>query len=87
MHCVFSQLDYNKLNSHKLYRQHVYNKRNVVVKNLSILRRDLKNKIQVDNLVVNFQMQYENGVFISSWVGGMNDDTLMQLGKNIQGNV
>jgi CTD small phosphatase-like protein 2 len=46
-----------------------------------MLGRDIKRVIIIDNVSENFQMQYENGIFISSWVGDETDDTLLHMAK------
>lgn len=65
--------------AHRLYREHAVQKGSVFVKDVSKLGRDLRKVIIIDNIVDNFQLQPENGIFINTWEGDMNDSTLFQL--------
>lgn len=65
--------------SHRLYREHATQKGTVFVKDISRLGRDLRRVIIIDNVVENFQLQSENGIFISTWEGDEKDTALSQL--------
>jgi CTD small phosphatase-like protein 2 len=65
--------------SHRLYREHAVQKGPVFVKDVSKLGRDLRKVIIIDNIVENFQLQPENGIFINTWEGDINDTTLYKL--------
>jgi CTD small phosphatase-like protein 2 len=49
------------------------------VKDLSRLGRDLKKIIIVDNVPENFQLQQDNGIFITSWFDDVTDTALSEL--------
>eukprot|EP00826_Nyctotherus_ovalis_P065400 TRINITY_DN9614_c0_g1_i17.p2 TRINITY_DN9614_c0_g1~~TRINITY_DN9614_c0_g1_i17.p2 ORF type:complete len:134 (-),score=22.99 TRINITY_DN9614_c0_g1_i17:156-557(-) len=65
--------------AHRLYREHVVQKGTSFVKDISRLGRDLKRVIIIDNIVENFQLQSENGIFIKSWEDDENDTSLVEL--------
>lgn len=65
--------------AHRLYREHVMQKGTAFVKDISRLGRDLKKVIIIDNIVENFQLQSENGIFIKSWEDDENDTSLIEL--------
>ena len=50
------------------------------MQDLSMLGRDMKTTIIVDNLWSNFRLNMENGVLIKSWFGG-SDGVLPRLEK------
>ena len=64
---------------HRLYREHAIQKGATFVKDISKLGRDLKKVIIIDNVVENFQLQSDNGIFIDSWEGNVNDTSLKDL--------
>ena len=79
-----SILDYidpdKKIFSKRLYRQHtepVENKYSL--KDLSILNRDLKRTIIIDNIPENFERQRANGIYIKSWYNDSKDVALRDL--------
>ena len=49
------------------------------MKDLSLLGRDLKKTIIIDNISDNFILQPENGIFISTWYDDMSDNFLPQI--------
>lgn len=71
--------DPNGLVSHRLYREHAIQRGSVFVKDISKLGRDLRKTIIIDNVVENFQLQPENGIFVNSWTDDAEDDTLIKL--------
>jgi len=72
-------VDPNNKISHRLYREHAVQKGTIFIKDISKLGRDLKKVIIIDNIVENFQLQTENGIFINSWEGDEKDTSLFEL--------
>jgi CTD small phosphatase-like protein 2 len=64
---------------HRLYREHVTQKGNIAVKDISKLGRDLKKMIIIDNVAENFQLQAANGIFIKTWENDEKDTSLTDL--------
>lgn len=58
---------------HRLYRQHALPFNGYYVKDLSRLGRDLSKTLIVDNIAENFQLQPNNGIFISTWISDPDD--------------
>ena len=50
-----------------------------MVKDLSLLGRDIQKTIIIDNISDNFILQPENGIFISTWYDDMNDRFLDEI--------
>jgi CTD small phosphatase-like protein 2 len=50
-----------------------------LVKDLSLLGRDLKKTIIIDNISDNFILQPDNGIFISTWYDDMTDNFLEEI--------
>jgi CTD small phosphatase-like protein 2 len=50
-----------------------------LVKDLSLLGRDIQKTIIIDNISDNFILQPENGIFISTWYDDMNDRFLDEI--------
>ncbi|OMJ77109.1 hypothetical protein SteCoe_23381 [Stentor coeruleus] len=77
-------LDYldplNKYIAYRLYREHCYDYNGYFIKDLRILgNRDLKDMILVDNSLVSFALQIENGIPISPWTVNSDDSKLCIL--------
>ena len=77
---ILNLLDINdNIIKYRLYRQHVsvtgFNR----FKNLTLLGRDLKKTIIIDNLKENFNLQPDNGLFIKSWTSDVNDTQFIDL--------
>lgn len=49
------------------------------MKDLSLLGRDTKRTIIIDNISDNFILQPENGIFISTWYDDMHDRFLDEI--------
>jgi Dullard-like phosphatase family protein len=49
-----------------------------IVKDLSIFKRDLSRMIIVDNTPQSFMLQPGNGIEISTWIGDLEDQTLLE---------
>jgi CTD small phosphatase-like protein 2 len=79
------KLDEENLISHRLYREHTQPKNNVYIKDLSLLGRDIKKCIIVDNNAENFQVHPKNGIFIKSWYGDQADQALTKLAPILKG--
>ncbi|CAK64945.1 unnamed protein product (macronuclear) [Paramecium tetraurelia] len=76
---AISQIQCDHLIDHKLYRhQTVYNGIHFI-KDLSKIGRPLEKTIIIDNTPINFQLQQENGLVISSWVGKSDDKELLNM--------
>ena len=66
----------------RLYRNHCSIVNNIIVKDISLIGRDISKIIIVDNMQQNFKLQKENGILISSfWGEDSNDKSLLQLGR------
>ena len=66
---IIDKLDPEKnLIDHRLYRQHCIPIKNQHIKNLKILEnRDLKNIIIVDNLIISFKDNFDNGIYVPTF--------------------
>ena len=76
--------DPKRVVKHRLYRQHTLQIGAVYIKDLSKLGRDLNKTVIVDNMPSNFQLQADNGIFIKSWVGDVNDRVLVDMGEMLK---
>jgi CTD small phosphatase-like protein 2 len=67
--------------SRVFYREHCVQLNNgIFVKDLRIFKdRDLKQTVLIDNSVLSFSFQLDNGVFISSYYGQNNDSELLYI--------
>lgn len=65
--------------SHILTRNHCKLMNGMIVKDLSIFRRSMGSIIIVDNNALSFQLQPENGIPISTWVGDYEDNALLDV--------
>lgn len=77
-------LDYldplNKYIAYRLYRENCYDYDGHFIKDLRVLgNRDLKDVVLVDNSLVSFALQIENGIPISPWTVDSNDSKLCIL--------
>ena len=68
---IVDQLDPDrKLFSHRLYRQHCFRIDDVYVKDLRIIGdRDLEDMLIVDNSIISFAFQLDNGIPICAFFG------------------
>ena len=65
---------------YRLYRQHCIKMKNQSIKNLKILtQRDLKEIIIVDNSIVSFKENFDNGIYVSTFSGDSTDRELIKL--------
>ena len=68
--------------NYRLYREHCSIFNNVIVKDISLIGRNINHIIIVDNMQQNFKLQKKNGILISSfWGDDTNDKALLHLGK------
>lgn len=76
---AINQIDPHGYITHRLYRQHTLPCGQVNIKDLSRIGRDLEKVIIVDNIPENFQLQQDNGIFITSWFEDVTDTALTEL--------
>jgi CTD small phosphatase-like protein 2 len=76
---VIDQLDPEGYIKYRLYRQHALPWGSIYIKDLSRIGRELSKMIIVDNVPENFQLQQDNGIFITSWFDDVNDSALNEL--------
>ena len=76
---AIDQIDPDGLIKYRLYRQHAIPCGPVYIKDLSRVGRDLRHMIIVDNVPENFQLQQDNGIFITSWFDDITDTALIEL--------
>ena len=80
---VLTELDKKNNISYRLYRKHTEQKNGVFLKDLSKLGRDITKVCIIDNNRENFDLQPENGLHISSFLGEQNDTELFLLSKDL----
>lgn len=76
---VVDQIDVGNNIKYRLYRQHTSQNGPFLVKDLSLLGRDLTKTIIIDNISDNFILQPDNGIFISTWYDDMSDNFLKEI--------
>ena len=76
---VIDQIDVGNNIKYRLYRQHTSQNGPFLVKDLSLLGRDIAKTIIIDNISDNFILQPDNGIFISTWYDDMNDRFLDEI--------
>jgi len=69
----------NTLIDHRLYRENCMKLNEVYIKDLRILNRDLSEVVIVDNNIVSFSHQIENGIVIPAFSGTKLDSELVGL--------
>lgn len=66
--------------SHRLYRQHTKRKAEFAIKDLSLIGRNLRKTLIIDNIAENFlYTQPFNGIPIISWYDDLDDKELDKL--------
>ncbi|CEM07611.1 unnamed protein product [Vitrella brassicaformis CCMP3155] len=76
---IIAQLDpNNEFFSHRLYRYHCVEHRGYYIKDLRLLGRPLSHLILIDNSLISFAFQPDNGIFIHSFLGDSTDQELLQ---------
>jgi len=76
---VIDQIDVGNNIRYRLYRQHTSQNGPFLVKDLSLLGRDINKTIIIDNISDNFILQPDNGIFISTWYDDMRDRFLDEI--------
>lgn len=76
---VIDFIDRSKVVSGRLYRSDCLNYNGNYIKNLSLLGRDLKKVVIVDNSPISYAFHPHNAIPISSWFNDFNDNKLMDL--------
>lgn len=76
---VIDQIDVGNNIKYRLYRQHTSQNGPFLVKDLSLLGRDINKTIIIDNISDNFILQPDNGIFISTWYDDMSDRFLEEI--------
>ena len=76
---VIDQIDVGNNIKYRLYRQHTSQNGPFLVKDLSLLGREIKRTIIIDNISDNFILQPDNGIFISTWYDDMRDKFLYDI--------
>ena len=76
---VIDQIDVGNNIKTRLYRQHTSQNGPFLVKDLSLLGRELARTIIIDNISDNFIIQPDNGIFISTWYDDMKDRYLAEI--------
>ena len=76
---ILNKIDPDNRISHRLYRQHVSVKGSEMIKDLSLLGRDLSRTVILDNVSSNFQLQPDNGILIQGWFGDLKDTELKDI--------
>lgn len=65
--------------THRLFREHCLFFRGQFLKDLSVLNRDLKRTVIIDNNPHTFSLHVDNGIPIESWFDDSNDRELLEL--------
>lgn len=77
---VIDRLDKNGLIKHRLFRGDcVFYEEKFYVKDLSMLGRDMKDCIIIDNSMLSFLFNPTNAIFCTSWYGDKSDTELLDL--------
>lgn len=81
---LLDELDPCHIASYRLFREHCTFYNNAFVKDLSILGRDLKDVIIVDNSPISYAFQPENAIPILTWIDDTTDNKLEQLASYLE---
>ena len=76
---LISIIDKNKVIKYILNRDSCTFWRGIYFKNLSVINKDLKDVIIVDNNPVSYALNKENGIPILTWIDNPNDTELMKM--------
>jgi Dullard-like phosphatase family protein len=76
---VIDQIDVDNNIRYRLYRQHTSQNGPFLVKDLSLLGREMDRTMIIDNISDNFVLQPDNGIFCSTWYDDMNDNFLDEI--------
>ena len=81
---ILNKIDLKKnLISYRFYKSHVIFEKGKSIKKLSLIGRDLKKIIFVDNLKTNAKYNKKNLYLIPTWIGDMKDDEIYKLKKKL----
>ena len=69
----------NKIFQHRLYRQHTSISNMGFVKDLSKIGRDLNKVVMIDNIVENFRLQPNNGLWTTTWTEDIKETQLQDM--------
>jgi hypothetical protein len=70
--------------SHRLYRSHCTYEDGKIVKNLSLLGRDLNKIVFVDDIKSNAKYNMKNLVLVSKWIDNIYDDEIIKLKNKLK---
>lgn len=76
---LLDQLDIHKVVHHRLFRESCFNHQGNYVKDLSMVGRDLKDTIIIDNSPTSYIFHPQHAVPISSWFSDAHDNELLDL--------
>ncbi|ORX94296.1 hypothetical protein BCR34DRAFT_499353 [Clohesyomyces aquaticus] len=76
---LLDQLDIHGVVHHRLFRESCYNHQGNYVKDLSMIGRDLKDTIIIDNSPTSYIFHPQHAVPISSWFSDAHDNELLDL--------
>lgn len=82
---IIQQIDPSNFIDYKLYREHCTIAGSGFIKDLSLLGRNLKDVIIVDNTPLSFCLQPGNGISITTWMGDLRDHQLLFLASLLEG--
>ena len=76
---LLDQLDIHHVVHHRLFRESCYNHQGNYVKDLSMMGRDLRETIIIDNSPTSYIFHPQHAVPISSWFSDAHDNELIDL--------
>ena len=76
---LLDQLDIHGVVHHRLFRESCYNHQGNYVKDLSMMGRDLRETIIIDNSPTSYIFHPQHAVPISSWFSDAHDNELLDL--------
>lgn len=76
---LLDQIDPNHYASYRLFREHCTFFNNAFVKDLSVIGRDMKDIIIIDNSPNSYAYQPENAIPILTWIDDIEDNKLGEL--------
>lgn len=76
---LLDQLDIDNVVHHRLFRESCYNHQGNYVKDLSMMGRDLRETIIIDNSPTSYIFHPQHAVPISSWFSDAHDNELLDL--------
>ena len=76
---LLEMIDKNKVIKHILNRSHCRHFKNIYIKDLKVINRDLKDMIIIDNNPESYLMNKENAIPILTWEDDIHDNELIKL--------